>query len=213
MFKKHLESILALVLATGLTTLLYTYLSHIEVTEAAKSNIQTAIENASHRWNDLFYRDKSLQTPSQDVVLLAIDEPSIIEIGRWPWSRNIINRITEQLLKYKVKTVAYDIIFSESESSKTDENFAKTISTASNQLIFGTFSDLKSYALPYQDYCLTQAFLYTGGGSLAKVNPYFSVEDDENRYEEQSKAAQKKWNLVKPSKKTSSGPSISASRR
>ena len=184
MFKKHFESILALVLAFCLSGALYLYLSHLESADSDKSNLQTAIENASHRWNDLFYRDKSLQTPAQDVILLAIDEPSIIEIGRWPWSRNVINRISEQLLKYKVKTIAYDIIFSESEASDADINFANTISKASDKMIFGTFSDDISYAVPYQDYCLTQAFLYTGGGTLAKVNPYFSVEDNENKYEE-----------------------------
>ncbi len=184
MFKKYFEYILVLSLSLILTSLLWLFLSQIELNETSKSGMQIAIENVSHRWNDLFYNSQNTKKPNEDVVLLAIDEAALIEVGRWPWSRNVINNLTEELTKYGVKTLTFDIIFSEKESSAADSAFVKTITKSPEKLIFGTFSDFGSYVSPYQDFCLTQAFLYTGGASLAKINPFFSVDDSSNNFEE-----------------------------
>ncbi|MBY0554994.1 CHASE2 domain-containing protein [bacterium] len=184
MFKKYFEYILALALSIILTGTLYLFLSNISQIETEKSKLQIALENVSHRWNDLFYTATVDKKPNQDVILLAIDEESIIEVGRWPWSRTIINKITEELVKYDIKTLAYDIIFSENESDIVDQKFAKTIAKSPEKLTLGTFSDFPITPAPYQDYCMTQAFLYTGGGNLAKINPFFSVDDENNKYED-----------------------------
>ena len=184
MFKKYFEYILVLSLSLILTSLLWLFLSQIELNETSKTGLQIAIENASHRWNDLFYNSQSTKKPNENVVLLAIDEAALIEVGRWPWSRNVINKLTVELIKYGVKTLTFDIIFSEKESSAADSAFVKTITKSPEKLIFGTFSDFGSYVSPYQDFCLTQAFLYTGGASLAKINPFFSVDDSSNNFEE-----------------------------
>ncbi len=184
MLKKYYEYLIILFLALGLSLALYLFLANIELNENNKSKVQIAFENVSNRWNDLFYSATLNKKTNPNVVLLAIDEESIIEIGRWPWSRNVINKITEELVNFKVKTLAYDIIFSESESPEADKNLARTINQNPEKLTLGTFSDFPINPLPYQDYCMTQAFLYTGGGSLAKVNPFFSVDDELNKYED-----------------------------
>ncbi|MGZ3727271.1 MAG: CHASE2 domain-containing protein [Pseudobdellovibrio sp.] len=184
MLRKYYEYGLILLLSSVLTGLLYLYVNNISATEKNKSQLQISLENSSNRWNDLFYSDRSYKNPSKDVVVLAIDEPSLIEIGRWPWSRSVIDQITRKLLEYKVKTISYDIIFSEKESNEADSKFVKTITGGADQLILGTFSDRKGFVQPYQDYCLTQAFLFTGGGNLVKINPFFAVVDEANPYEE-----------------------------
>ncbi|MEQ1723679.1 MAG: CHASE2 domain-containing protein, partial [Pseudobdellovibrio sp.] len=184
MFKKYFEYILILILSIVLTSVLYLFLSNIEQIETEKSKLQISVENVSHRWNDFFYTSTTDRKPNADVVLLAIDEESIIEVGRWPWSRTVINKITEELVKYDIKTLAYDIIFSESEADSVDKAFAKSIQNTPEKLTLGTFSDFPMTPAPYQDYCMTQAFLYTGGGSLAKINPFFSVDEENNKYED-----------------------------
>lgn len=167
-----------------LTTVIYLYLSQVNSENVDKSRLQIAIENVSHRWNDLFYSEYNSKKPSPDVVLLAIDEASINEIGRWPWSRSIVNKITQELFKYNIKTLTFDVIFSEKESEATDSDFAKTILKHTGQITLGTYSNFQTSALPYQDYCLTEAFKFTGGLSLVKINPFFSVDDDSIAYEE-----------------------------
>jgi adenylate cyclase len=183
MFKKYSEYLLMLVLSILLTLPVYWFLNK-PTSQGLEETSQLHIENVVRRWNDLFYKTRSEQNPSPDVVVLAIDEASLIEIGRWPWSRQIIHEISEKLLKYDVKTLSYDIIFSEQESQSTDTLLAKTIESHNNKIILGTFSDSKVFVKGYQDYCLTQAFLYNGGGDLAKINPFFTVIDESNVHEE-----------------------------
>jgi adenylate cyclase len=184
MFKKLQEILVIAVLSAFLTALIVIFLKQTHLPESEKSQLQISVENSSNRWNDLFYKPHNTRTPADSVILLAVDEPSLIEIGRWPWSRSIINEITKQLLSYNVKTLSYDIFFSEKENEKADQAFVETIRKNSDKLIFGTYSQVKLFVKAYQDYCLTQAFLYTGGDSLVKVNPFFAVIDETNKYEE-----------------------------
>ena len=50
-----------------------------------------------------------------EVKLVLVDEPSIRELGRWPWSRDKHARLIEALREDGAKVVGYDVIFSESE--------------------------------------------------------------------------------------------------
>lgn len=184
MLKKYYEQVLSLIISCILTFVLYNYLSQIEINDLYKSKYQLALESLSHSWNDLLYPEHSKVKPNSDVILLAVDEDAINDIGRWPWSRDIINKITKELFKYKINTLTYDIIFSETENNKIDADFAKTISEHADKITLGTYSNFRTESLPYQDYCNTEAFKYTGGLSLSKINPFFSVDDESDTYEE-----------------------------
>lgn len=52
------------------------------------------------------------------IVIVDIDEKSLAAEGHWPWSRNRLARLTEQLFdKYGVAVVGYDVIFAEKDES------------------------------------------------------------------------------------------------
>jgi len=52
------------------------------------------------------------------IVILDIDEKSLVEIGRWPWSRNILARLMDKLFdQYGVAIVAFDVFWSELDNS------------------------------------------------------------------------------------------------
>src|SRR3989449_8833256 len=50
-----------------------------------------------------------------EVKLVLVDEPSIRELGRWPWSRDKHARLIEALSEDGAKVVAFDFMFSEAE--------------------------------------------------------------------------------------------------
>ncbi|WP_262030671.1 CHASE2 domain-containing protein [Microvirga sp. Mcv34] len=61
-------------------------------------------------------------------VIVAIDEPSIGEIGqRWPWSRELHARLVESLRAAGAKVIAFDIIFADPSSEEADTAFAKML--------------------------------------------------------------------------------------
>jgi serine/threonine-protein kinase len=55
----------------------------------------------------------SSRVPADNISIIAIDEQSINEFGRWPWSRDIHAAMVNKLVKTGAKTVAYTPIFAE----------------------------------------------------------------------------------------------------
>ncbi|MEO5695285.1 MAG: adenylate/guanylate cyclase domain-containing protein [Usitatibacter sp.] len=52
------------------------------------------------------------------VVILDIDEKSLSAEGRWPWSRNKVATMVQQLFgRYKVRVVGFDVAFAEPDTS------------------------------------------------------------------------------------------------
>lgn len=51
--------------------------------------------------------------PTGAVVIAAIDDKSIAELGHWPWPRSVEARLNQALSDYKVAVVGYDVLFSE----------------------------------------------------------------------------------------------------
>lgn len=56
---------------------------------------------------------------SDRVAILAVDERSIQQEGRWPWPRNRIAQMTERALKAGAKIIAFDMIFSEEDANSS----------------------------------------------------------------------------------------------
>ncbi len=50
---------------------------------------------------------------SQEIALIAIDESSLHELGRWPWPRNLHANLIDLLTETKVKAIGMDILFLE----------------------------------------------------------------------------------------------------
>jgi adenylate cyclase len=55
------------------------------------------------------------------VVIVDIDEKSLQQLGRWPWSRQIVAQMLEQLTAAGASVVAFDVIFSEPERNPVQQ--------------------------------------------------------------------------------------------
>ncbi|HQR03983.1 MAG: CHASE2 domain-containing protein [Proteobacteria bacterium] len=53
------------------------------------------------------------RTPSDKVAVIAIDKQSIDNIGRWPWSRDVMADMVEQLSAAQAKVIATTVFYSE----------------------------------------------------------------------------------------------------
>jgi len=84
---------------------------------------------AFHRLEILF-QDAHFQVrgPLQagpEVVIAAIDEKSIDELGRWPWSRRVMAQLVEKLTAHQAKVIAFDMVFSSPEESAGKKNLIR----------------------------------------------------------------------------------------
>lgn len=57
------------------------------------------------------------QAPPDDVIIVAIDQNSLSQLGRWPWSRKVHAQLIQQLNREQPAAVGMDIIFAEPELS------------------------------------------------------------------------------------------------
>ncbi|HEY8048241.1 MAG TPA: serine/threonine-protein kinase [Ramlibacter sp.] len=55
----------------------------------------------------------SARHPSDRIAVIAIDDQSIANIGRWPWSRDVHAEMIDKLASAKAKTIVYSVFFSE----------------------------------------------------------------------------------------------------
>ena len=74
------------------------------------------------RLDDIIYdtrlRATMPQTLDERIVIVDIDEKSLAEVGRWPWSRNKVASLAEELLdQQKVALLGFDIVFAEPDES------------------------------------------------------------------------------------------------
>jgi CHASE2 domain-containing sensor protein/signal transduction histidine kinase len=49
----------------------------------------------------------------RDILLVAIDDPSLAAIGKWPWDRSVHARLIEKLQAKQPRTISFDILLSE----------------------------------------------------------------------------------------------------
>lgn len=67
--------------------------------------------------------------PSQQVVIVDIDERALAEVGRWPWPRSTMAQVTRALAKQgEARTIGFDVLFAESQAEPgQDEALAEAI--------------------------------------------------------------------------------------
>jgi eukaryotic-like serine/threonine-protein kinase len=53
------------------------------------------------------------RTPSDKIAVIGIDDQSLANIGRWPWSREVHAKMTDRLSGAKAKVIGYAVAFSE----------------------------------------------------------------------------------------------------
>ncbi|GJL77954.1 MAG: adenylate/guanylate cyclase domain-containing protein [Nitrospinaceae bacterium] len=72
--------------------------------------MELLFQNAHFQWRG------PLQ-PGPEVVIAAIDEKSIDEFGRWPWSRKTIAQLVDKLVESQAKVIGFDMVFSSPDDS------------------------------------------------------------------------------------------------
>jgi len=74
----------------------------------------SGIERSAYDWG---VRASDL-TPSNKIALIAIDERSIENIGRWPWSREVHAQMIDKLTEAEAKAIGYTVFFFEPQKDK-----------------------------------------------------------------------------------------------
>ena len=74
-----------------------------------------------------------------DIVVVAIDAPSIDKIGVWPWPRLIYAEQIQQLQNAEVQDIALDVAFSTPSDVASDKSFAEALQGAGGSVVLPSF--------------------------------------------------------------------------
>lgn len=91
-----------------------------------------------HALADLRFGWQSRQA-SGDIVIVAIDAPSIDEVGVWPWPRQIHADLLRRLHQAEVQDIALDVDFSTPSDAASDGRFAEALESAGGSVILPAF--------------------------------------------------------------------------
>ncbi len=100
---------------------------------------------------DIFFNSKSDNEIGSNIVIIDIDEKSLSEVGQWPWSRNIMGQLIENLNTLSPSCIGYGFIFSEEDRTSPsqiggenngnlenyDETFARAIENSNSPVVLG----------------------------------------------------------------------------
>ena len=133
---------------------------------------------------DAFIYDSRLRLTApggvdERIVIVDIDEKSLAEVGRWPWSRNKMAELTNRLFDhYGIAILGFDVVFAEPDQSsglpslealakgslKDDQSFQSALSSIRNTLDYD-----RQFAEELQKHPVVLGYYFnnrTGNGAL-----------------------------------------------
>ncbi|MFH0788988.1 MAG: CHASE2 domain-containing protein [Pseudomonadota bacterium] len=118
-YKKHLPWMIGVFITLLLSTLMIFQFSPLEVLE--------------EKFYDVRFQLRGKVPHPGNIVIVAIDEKSLQGIGRWPWTRDKMARLVQQLSGAGAEMVVFDLFFSEPEAH--DRIFGKAMDQAGNVVL------------------------------------------------------------------------------
>lgn len=116
------------------------------------------LEMLENKLLDYRFKIRGEITPPPNIVIAAIDEKSLENLGRWPWPRNIIAGLVEKLTAAGAEIIIFDVIFSEEE--KNDAMLGSAIGNAGNVILPIVFDFEKASTLGERENDLLAGFSF-----------------------------------------------------
>lgn len=122
---------------------------------------------------DVFSRSRRVAyTPADsDILIVAIDQASLTELGSWPWSRGLHARLIKKLADWGSGVIGIGILFGE-EGSDTgaDASLADEIRSAGRTVMPVYYEEVRIGSQVAQDYYYPMKALLDAGVALGTIN-------------------------------------------
>ncbi len=79
---------------------------------------------------------------SGDIVLVAIDSPSLEAVGVWPWPRQVHAELIDKLESAGASDIAFDVDFSSPSNPVSDQAFVDALQRAGGSVVLPSFKQL-----------------------------------------------------------------------
>jgi len=113
------------------------------------------VRDSETRLTDTFFRLAPPPPHRSVAVLVLIDEESLRQYGRWPWSREVLGRLINNLTRAEARVIGLDILLSEPQSPEADESLQKSLQASGRVVIvdkIGAFPDGPHWVEPLPEF-------------------------------------------------------------
>ena len=97
------------------------------------------VRDSEMRLTDTFFRLAPAPAQASTVVLVLIDDESLRQYGRWPWSRELLGQLTSNLTQSGAGVIGLDILLSEPQSAEADASLQKSLAASGRTVLVGKF--------------------------------------------------------------------------
>ncbi|MFH1368672.1 MAG: adenylate/guanylate cyclase domain-containing protein [Elusimicrobiota bacterium] len=100
------------------------------------------IRGLENKFLDSMFTLRGPIKPAEEIVIIAFDEESFKQLGRWPWTRVHYAKVVDMLTQAGAKSIVFDVIFPEPESEHpgADETFARAAKNSGKVVLASHFS-------------------------------------------------------------------------
>ncbi len=88
---------------------------------------------------DFRFHVRGTRPVDKNIVVVAIDEPSIAKLGRWPWPRSHHAKLVRTLAAAGAKSVAFDVLFTEPDLQNPASDAALANAAADTNIVTSAF--------------------------------------------------------------------------
>ncbi|MDA2913479.1 CHASE2 domain-containing protein [Acidobacteriia bacterium AH_259_A11_L15] len=113
----------------GLALYAYTFLAE------ARTPLAQFSDSIELKTYDTRFRLRGPVKPSPEIVIVAIDQKTLDDLGSWPYSRLHYARMLDYLAADGAAVVGFDLVFPKEQEADTDAQFADALHRASNPVL------------------------------------------------------------------------------
>ena len=95
------------------------------------------VRDSELRLTDTFFQLAPKPAQHSSVVLVLIDDESLRQYGRWPWSREILGRLISNIADSGAGVIGLDVLLSEPQSAAADAALQSALKTSGRAVIVG----------------------------------------------------------------------------
>src|SRR5436853_5936965 len=119
------------------------------------------IRDSEVRLTDTFFRLAPAPKEQSSVVLVLIDDESLNQYGRWPWSRELLAQLTRNLARANASVIGLDILLPEPQSTTADQALADALHEARTVIVdkIGAFPDGPHWIEPLPQFAQAAAVI------------------------------------------------------
>lgn len=97
------------------------------------------LETLDLRGRDVAFELRPPSAPSPKIAIIAVDEKSVRDLGRWPWPRTLQARLLRQAKAAGAKVVALDIVYVHPQDPVSDKALRAAATSTETSIALGYF--------------------------------------------------------------------------